>query len=208
MQFVDCVLPDLASAGDTLTWRPSVTPLAVSNQTTAAKAAQSPLGNEKRAHHEAFSNSKGSSPPGLNIFYLKEIFQSKECRIGERDERREQCHRNVVVCMIIAECDSADEATYLQHRVQAMQHREMIPKQTKHTHRANICAYRRRTYLTNDIRHLVTQQHSNAAQRGTTRQMAYNKTKQKNNTTPVSSHYIYHGTSHRIPVTRTQHNTT
>ena len=52
-------------------------------QTTAAKAAQSPLGNEKRAHHETFSNSKGSSPPGLNMFYLKEKSkksQSQECR--------------------------------------------------------------------------------------------------------------------------------
>ena len=71
-----CVLPGLPPARNALIWRPSINPLA---ETTAAKAAQSPLGNEKRAHHETFSNSKGSSPPGLNIFYLKEIFQSQEC---------------------------------------------------------------------------------------------------------------------------------
>ena len=84
-------------------------------QTTTAKAAQSPLRNEKRAHHEAFSNSKGSSPPGLNIFYLKEIsfIQSQECS----EMSNANGHTNIVVCIMIAEYNSADEATYLQYHV-------------------------------------------------------------------------------------------
>ena len=61
---------------------------------------------------------------------------------------------NIGVCIMIAECDSADEATYLQHRVHAIQHREMISihaRNRTYAHRANIM-HTDDAYLTNYIR--------------------------------------------------------
>ena len=76
---------------------------------------------------------------------------------GKRDERREQHHTSIVVRMIIAECNDANEATYLQHRARAIQHREVIPMRTNRTYtqsKQNTYAIYRRNelsqvYLTN-----------------------------------------------------------